>query len=83
MKQNKIENYKPYKGFYDLREFVLSKRIFRKLWYIQDILNEMNTNKKYYKKWHIGQWQKAQEISANYQQILLRCKTREGKDGHK
>lgn len=69
-----IKNYKPYKGFYDLRKFNLPKRVFRKLWQIQDMLYEMTTNKEYYKRWHIGQWQKAQSLSADYQQVLFRYK---------
>lgn len=68
---SKIENYKSYKGFYDLREFDLPKRIFRSLWIIQDALYEMNMNKEYYKKWHSGQWQKALLLSADYQQVLF------------
>ncbi len=70
----KIENYKPYKGFYDLRKFDLPKKLFRLLWYIQNTLHAMNANKKYYKRWHIGQWQKALSVSAAYQQILFRYK---------
>ena len=64
-------NYKPYQGFYDLREYNIPKKIFNKLWYIQDILFEMNKNEGYYKKWHSGQWQKAQQLSAEYQNILF------------
>ncbi len=40
-----IDEYKPYKGFYDLREFKLTKRKFHKLWRIQDRLHEMEENK--------------------------------------
>jgi len=64
-------NYKPYKGFYDLRNYKLSKKLFKKLWNIQDTLFEMNENKEYYKKWHPAQWQEAQLLSADYQRILF------------
>jgi len=68
---DKISEYKPYKGFYDLREFDMPIKMFRKLWKIQDTLFEMNQNKEYYRKWHPAQWQKAQLLSAIYQQILF------------
>ena len=70
--------YSPYPGFYDLRDFVLSKRLFKKLWKIQDMLNHMQVLSKYYKKWHPGQWQKAKEICAQYQQILFKQRRRAG-----
>ncbi len=67
----KIEDYKPYKGFYDLREVKLTKRLFSKLWRIQDMLSHMNERADYFKKWHPNQWQKAKELSAEYQHILF------------
>jgi len=70
MRQDQAE-YKPYKGFYDLREFKLTKKLFIKLWGIQDTLHEMTINQKYYKKWHPVQWEKAKELSAHYQSLLL------------
>ena len=72
-----IENYKPYKGFYDLRECDLPKKLFRKLWYIQNTLYEMNKNREYYKKWHKGQYEIAKQVSADYQQRLLRYEKNE------
>lgn len=66
-----MKPYLPYNGFYDLREFKLSPKLFKKLWIIQETLHKMQKNQVYYKKWHPGQWQKAQEMSANYQQILF------------
>lgn len=65
-----IDEYKPYKGFYDLREFKLPKRLFRRLWKIQGTLYEMTKNQAYYKKWHPSQWEKAKELSAHYQLLL-------------
>ena len=67
----RFSDYKPYKGFYDLRNFDMPIKMFRKLWKIQDTLFEMNQNKEYYKEWHPAQWQKAQLLSADYQQILF------------
>ena len=69
-----LENYQSYTGFYDLRDFVLPKRIFIRLWRIQSMLAHMRDRAEYYKRWHPGQWQKAKEISAAYQQILFRYK---------
>jgi len=66
-----IAEYKPYMGFYDLRKYNLSKKIFLKLWNIQDMLYDMIIKKEYYKKWHPIQWEKAKELSASYQQILF------------
>lgn len=67
----RFPDYKPYKGFYDLRCYKMPARIFQKLWHIQDALFEMNENKEYYKKWHPGQWQRAQQLSADYQRALF------------
>lgn len=64
--------YIPLKGFYDLREYCLPKKIFTKLWAIQMILDHMQKEKKYYKKWLPIQWEKAKELSASYQQVLFR-----------
>ena len=66
-----IEDYKAYIGFYDLKDFILPKRIFIKLWRIQDLLAHMRDKAEYYKRWHPNQWQKAKEICAQYQQILF------------
>jgi len=67
-----ISEYKPYKEFYDLRKFKLSNRLFRRLWKIQGTLYEMTKNQIYYKKWHPTQWEKAKELSAYYQSLLLK-----------
>lgn len=72
MNKIQIDKYKPYKGFYDLRGFKLPKRLFGRLWRIQDTLHEMTINKEYYKKWHSAQWEKAKELSAYYQSLLLK-----------
>jgi len=66
-----IDSYKPYKGFYDLREFKLPKKTFVRLWRFQDILFHMTENHEYYQKWHPFQWEAAQELSAKYQSILF------------
>jgi len=64
-------DYVPYTGFYDLRYYEIPKRMFKKLWKIQEMLYHMNQKRDYYKKWHPAQWQKAQLLSAVYQQILF------------
>jgi len=71
MAKTEIDSYKPYKGFYDLREFKLPKKLFVRLWKFQDILSEMRENSEYYRKWHPFQWEAAQELSAKYQSILF------------
>jgi len=71
MKQNSIDEYKPYRGFYDLRDFTLPKKIFGQLWRAQAALYKMSKNKAYLKEWHPGQWAKAKELSADYQSVLL------------
>jgi len=71
MAKIEIDSYKPYKGFYDLREFKLPKKTFVRLWRFQDILFEMSENSEYYRKWHPFQWEAAQELSAKYQSILF------------
>jgi len=71
MVAKEIDSYKPYRGFYDLREFKLPKKTFVRLWKIQDILSDMTENSEYYRKWHPFQWEAAQELSAKYQSILF------------
>ncbi len=66
-----MKNYKPYKGFYDLRNYELPKKIFSKLWKIQNMLFHMQERYDYFKKWHPGQWAKAKQLSAEYQRILF------------
>jgi len=79
MPKIEIDSYKPYKGFYDLREFRLPKKTFVQLWEIQDTLYEMNQNSDYYRKWHPFQWEAAQELSAKYQSVLF-SKTKRRKE---
>jgi len=69
--RRKIEDYKPYKGFYDLRNYKLPVRLFKKLWKIQETLFFINNKKEYYQEFHPIQWRKAQELSADYQRILF------------
>ena len=67
----KITDYKPFNGFYDLRDYKLPKIVFLKLWKIQEYLNHINERKDYFKKIDIVAWRKAKELSANYQQCLF------------
>lgn len=66
--------YKPFKGFYDLREYDMPKKVFLKLWDIQDMLSHMSEREKYFKEFLPIQWEKAKEVSACYQQTLFRYK---------
>ena len=63
--------YKPYNGFYDLRDYNLPKKIFIKLWNFQDYLSHVNQRKEYFKKFEKNMWEKAKELSADYQQCLF------------
>ena len=71
-KNNLKKEYKPYKGFYDLREYDLPKKIFKKLWDTQDTLNHMVERQDYHKKFLPTQWEDAKQVSASYQHILFR-----------
>ena len=68
------EDYKPYKGFYDLRDYDIPLKIFLKLWNIQDMLSHMTERAEYFKEFLPIQWEKAKEVSASYQQVLFRYK---------
>ena len=74
MKSKTTKEYKPYKGFYDLREYDIPKKVFQTLWNIQWTLSDMVERQDYYKKYLPIQWEKAKEVSACYQQILFRYK---------
>lgn len=63
--------YTPIPGFYNLLDFDLPKKIFKKLYEIQKLLKHVNDNQDYYKKFDKIHWRKAQELSAQYQQILF------------
>ena len=67
----KTEDYKPIEGFFDLRNWKLPKKVFMSLWRTQELLNFTNKRSEYYKKFLPIEWQKAQELSANYQQLLF------------
>jgi len=67
-----IENYKPYKGFYDLSEKpeTLTKIEYAKVLHIQEFLVEQNKNIEYLRKFKPIQFEKGKELSANYQEIV-------------
>ena len=79
-KPKNVDEYKPYNGFYDLRDFKLPKRLFRQLWIVQGALYNMAERQAYFKKWHPGQWQKAKEVSAEYQSLLFQHSLKFGED---
>ena len=72
----RFPDYVTYQGFYDLRCFDMPITIFKKLWKIQAFLFNISKNKKYYKKWHLNQWEEAKELSAKYQNILFQYEER-------
>lgn len=67
----KVADYKPFKGFYDLRDYNLPKKVFIRLWVIQEYLNHVNERRKYFQRMNAIAWEKAQDMSANYQQCLF------------
>jgi len=69
-----MNKYKPYKGFYDLRNYNLPKKLFLALWDIQDMLSHMSEKEDYFKEFLPRQWEDAKEVSAKYQQVLFRYK---------
>ena len=70
LKMKNITEYKPFNGFYDLRDYNLPKKDFLKLWKIQEYLSHVETNKKYFKTMSKNMWEDAKQLSAEYQQCL-------------
>lgn len=65
-------NYKPYPGFYDLRTFKLNDSEFKNLWLIQDLLNYSEFYKETLKCKIPDLYVRLKELSADYQQELLK-----------
>jgi hypothetical protein len=74
-----IADYKPFRGFYDLRDYNLPKKDFIKFWNMQEYLHHVESNKKYFKKMDKNMWEQAQQLSANYQQCLFSYSGKKGK----
>lgn len=66
-----IHNYKPYKGFIDLRQYSIPKEDFSLLWKAQDFLFFSNQEKERIKKSDPILWNKLKELSGIYQQQLF------------
>lgn len=66
-----IHNYKPYKGFVDLRQYNIPKEDFSLLWKAQDFLYFSNQEKDRIKKSDPILWNKLKELSGIYQQQLF------------
>lgn len=66
-----ILDYKPYKGFYDLRNYKLNEKEFKDFWITQDFLNYCELNKEMIKNNIPELYEELKELSANYQQDLL------------
>jgi hypothetical protein len=66
-----IPDYRPIKGFYDLRKLDIPKKLFVKLWEIQDVLGQIQEDKDYMKEWSPAHWEKALEMAAEYHKILM------------
>lgn len=66
-----ISDYRPYKGFLDLREYDMSNKDFSMLWKVQDFLYMSNRDKDHLKKVDPILWNKIKELSGAYQQQLF------------
>lgn len=66
-----ILDYKPYRGFYDLRNYKLGENEFKNLWITQDFLNYCELNKEIIKSNIPKLYEELKELSANYQNELL------------
>lgn len=76
------EKYEPIDGFFDLRNFDLTKTEFQSAWNIQKFLKQKQDTRNSYKKYNAenphqqkimgdSDWQKALELSAELQMFLL------------
>lgn len=63
------EKYEPLEGFYDLREFDIPKKEFKKLWNIQKFLYQCQ------KRINLGfahpRWEEIKQVAADYQRALF------------
>jgi len=69
MTKKKVEDYQPYNGFYDLRDFDIPKKEFLKLWNLQQFLYQAEEQRK--RGYKHPQIQGIKDLSAQYQQILF------------
>lgn len=76
-KKYDISNYKPYKGFFDLRDFDLTKEEFISFWQAQSFLYDVNKRMDIYKK--SFQWEQIKEFAARYQVKLLEKESKQGR----
>ena len=67
-----IPNYRPIRGFRDLRKLDLPKKLFVRLWEIQDTLGQIQVDKDYTNEWSPALRDKALEMAAQYHNILMR-----------
>lgn len=62
--------YTPIPGFYNLLDYKLPKKVFKKLYEMQELLKHVSDNREYYYNFDRIGLRKAQELSARYQQII-------------
>lgn len=67
-----ISSYKPYNGFYDLRTFKLNDLEFKNFWITQDLLHYGESYKEILKNKVPDLYANLKELSADYQQELLK-----------
>ena len=66
-----LDEYQPIPGFFDLRNFKLSKREFIFAWDIQLFLRSYEDQREYHKKHNARQWEDAKHVSAELQMFLF------------
>ena len=63
--------YEPIAGFFDLRNFNLTKSEFKSCWKIQKFLKMYSDTADYQRKHNKVQWEQAKKVSAELQAFLL------------
>ena len=76
MISRKIKDYKPYKGFEDLREYNLTSEEFKKLWNIQSYLYQVSSSNMFRRQIDSRQLEKVKNLSAEYSFELMKYEKR-------
>ena len=64
-------DYTPLKGFYDLKDFNIPPKQFNSFVSVQKFLARQEKNKKYIKEHSPNEWQKIQNLAAQYELALF------------
>ena len=83
MNKMNTAKYPTYKGFHDLREFKLPKKVFMKLWKAQEELAHVGKHIEYFMTMERAAWRKALELAAEYQRVLARYERKTNESNNK